>query len=1747
MKHAFLLVLTIVALTLGAGAQPVQMQVIIRSPAPGALPVWASDPSIVQIILQNPTATHYDGAIISFEIRRLPGAQIVVRSKDFHPLQPRLSIPPNGSLVLSGPQIINEGALKFEDESLRQQAQATGQLPEGEYEFCARLLDATGRLIGTTGAYCPRTTVLLPDPPMLIHPRNDSTLSPGSLPLFIWAPVTGSLVPVTYSLYVVPLFPGQAPQDALRSNPPVLSLRGLLSPIYQYLPTDIPFSAFPQAVGYVWQVEALGPDGRPATRNNGRSEIFRFRFADTRSSLIPSDSGRSGTTPVRSDTTITTHGAQAGSADSTALISKIALPGGFSIVLRSTNACSTSSCTISGSGSLYIPLLDDSVEVMLSGITVSRPDGHGVARLVSGRFHVPVGAMKQFGLLSLHLRQLDVSPVTVILDGVWRTRWSDWDWSCRTSDSVEFQVPFETNGFTLPNLRLPVPWQCSGDGLLIGQCIGLRFDSLNTALSVDTSYKPPIVTAYLFGIGQVELPCLVAGGQPVRGTIRIRLDRGKHDLLAFLTNSLRNVRVLGSGALTFDADTVVLDFSSQVNDSSFPPREVCSNPAWSDPQWRGVFVPSMHMNVVIGDDTLRMMTRAIFDQGSGRKHALTFVAQSFSNMTVEVGGFRIRLDSATVRVCQGILQHVSARGMLIMPTSLQRPSNWTALDSIRVRLIGFDDGTRWLWNATLDISSGLRLRFGSLAELVLRNGTIEIVDPPQGNRRGYVEFSHLQLSAPSHHPTGTADFYGLRIWNTGEVELESADGWMDLSRWAGLSVANLTIQAQEIGLGYSHRAGSGSHWWIGFSGGFELGAETALPTGENGIRVRRLRIWDDEFVTSEGAFVNARIAGAFRLAGNLQWGDTLLGGVPIRGLLGQLTGQFDCIGGMQAQVDFALGSTTGPSPFRYWFIRGGAAVPGGVPVVPGAFHLVGGLFGAGWHVRLDGYRGTLFSDVGGLASHPTLTPDNSRDLLLQGGFIFADPALQLYRLSATTSLAFGSSTQVALDGSIAVLPQIHLAAGTFWAQYLHSSRNRTVSLGGNVSVNFLNTEVFSSSVSASFGSGGSSCLTLGPYSGEWIVADLDETVGSDIFGVNVSAKGFLTINRLYARLCPTQGELFGSLRGAGVVGMHLYVGPVQLPHHIGLSIGSEFCGRYLYKFWYDRNTNRFNLSTRSGGACTLSMNFDYSGYPYGHYTQAYDHVRGHSYSGGDFVRLDRHWNACNGSHCKQVGVDLRLQGLFQVDASIGTVPLRVGSTEVRLPLLSSTRASVDVGYYGWARYGTKVGAKRGGALGAQAETLTCTNLDSWGENAATSNRNQIPPPRLVLSSLPAHGESNVPITTCITIRTGARLWAYGGCDRSTRCWKCSTLRATLQQLDASGLPVRSVPLGQEPSSPPLEGSDTIRYCITPTPSYPWQTLLPATRYRIVLDGMLESTDGQSVPSLDTLEFSTAPRLDHLWLEARLSWTQTLPRILSTALDTLIIAYPLSPRALLAPLQFGRDLWLEIEAGQQRWLWSGNPNALIRSSEDLVVLGNYLGSSFHLDTSLLQPQVIGTRPFPFPITIRVVNALVEGSSQARPTEADVFLRALPRIVAEFHTEYAPTGTTQLSTALRWIAPSLPANAGIAGETTSGSSPIALQLSLQNHGSTGIFSGTPFELSVGAYIELPDRSRQYIVERHQYHLRSFVAPGEEERIEHTLFFPTGTRVLGIRAHVLPLPPFFEQDGTTNNSISQGELPPLGELER
>ncbi|MCX8051213.1 MAG: hypothetical protein N3B17_04885 [Chlorobi bacterium] len=774
MKKAIAVLL--VALGVLAHAQPVQVTVTLRTPAPGALPVWASDPSIVQVVLRNTTPTLYDGAIVSFVIRRQPSGTIVAHSKDFHPLQPRFTIPPNGTLVLTGPQIIHESAVAFDDETVRQQAQASGQLPEGEYEFCARVLDAQGNQIGSTGAICPRTVVMLPDPPMLIHPRNDSTLAAGTMPMFIWAPVMGSAVPVTYTLRVVPQFPGQAPQDALNVNAAVLNVSGLVAPLYQYVPTDVPFTAFPQAIGFIWQVSALDAAGRPATRNNGKSEIFRFRFAPA---AIGGETATSDTTTASGSTDTKTLGEApslpSGGEGST--IRRIELPHGFSIVLGREIACTSASCTISGSGALYVPLLGDSVRVTFDGITVRRPNSNGTAVLQSGTIAVPVGANVPMGLLTLAVRRLTATPTSVTLDGAWVAQWSQWDWSCRILDSVPIvRAPFYAWGMPRQTLPLPMPWMCSGEGLLVGPCIELRFDTLDVRVDVDTANRPPTIAPQLLAIGEATLPCIVAGGAPVRAGVRLRLDRGRADLVAILSVRVRDARLQGMPHLRLDADTLVVDLSSQANPRRFPPESLCANPAWSDPRWRGIYAPSLQARLFVGSDTVAVTGAAIFDQGVGNRLDVSIAAGSTTPDTLTVGGFGVRADSITVRLCRSTIQSISARGVVLMPPALQRAGSWGALDSIGAQLAAYDDGTRWRWNSTLTVPArGVEINAGQFVALALENPTIETIEPPSGQRRGYIEFGSVAIHIPASNSHGVANVSGLRIWNTGEIELSEVE------------------------------------------------------------------------------------------------------------------------------------------------------------------------------------------------------------------------------------------------------------------------------------------------------------------------------------------------------------------------------------------------------------------------------------------------------------------------------------------------------------------------------------------------------------------------------------------------------------------------------------------------------------------------------------------------------------------------------------------------------------------------------------------------------------------------------------------------------------------------------------------------------------------------------------------------------------------------------------------------------------
>ncbi|MDW8075111.1 MAG: hypothetical protein RMK00_05000 [Bacteroidota bacterium] len=796
-KRQIALLLELILVGATALAQPVQMQVFLRSPAPGSLPLWASDPSIVQIILRNTTQTAYDGAIISFAIRRLPGGNVVVRSKDFHPLQPRLTVPASGTLVLTGPQIVHESAIKYEDESLRQQAQATGQLPEGEYEFCARLLDGQGREIGSTGALCPRTLVMLPDPPMLIHPRNDSMLAVGTMPMFMWAPVTGSAVPVTYTLRVVPLFPGQAPQDALNVNAPVLNLRGLVAPLYQYVPTDLPFTAFPQAIGFVWQVAAVDANGLPAARNNGKSEIFRFRFAPSEGRSSAQDTLRTQSTPGESAAAAQSSSSPPSRGE---VIRRILLPDGFVVRVKQPQRCEDARCPLRGSGMLYVPLLADSLELSLEGITVSRPDGNGDATLIEGELWAPLRWSRSFGLLTLTLSQLTATPVHVSVDGTWTVQWSQWGWSCGIIDSVVFhRQRLYPAGIEKQSLRLAVPWRCSGEQLLVGDCIEeLRLETLETKVEVDTlSQEAPTVSAHLIASGSITMPCITTNGLPARGTVQLHLDQGREGLFASGRVPLREALVQGMSHIRLTADSLVLDLSDRANLPGFPPVQLCGHRAWTAPQWRGIVIPSAQVGVVVDNHpySLQGVLPVVIEQGQPHQFKLSIAGNFQNGAPIQVGGFSVVTDSAEIAVCQGVLQRLSAKGVLRVPGGLAQQPSFRALDSIPVRLTGYDDGNRWRWNATVNLPSEEISLGGTVFYAVVADAPrIETVDPPVGQRQGYIEFERVIVHVPASPPHQDALFEGLRLWNTGEIELSPR--------------AQVSTGADRISIGSAEREGT---------------------------------------------------------------------------------------------------------------------------------------------------------------------------------------------------------------------------------------------------------------------------------------------------------------------------------------------------------------------------------------------------------------------------------------------------------------------------------------------------------------------------------------------------------------------------------------------------------------------------------------------------------------------------------------------------------------------------------------------------------------------------------------------------------------------------------------------------------------------------------------------------------------------------------------------------------------------------
>ena len=256
-------------------AAQVSVTLIVRNPMPAQLSVWEHDPTVIQLIIIDPAGRLYQNIRASFVVEDLNKNSVeVLKSKDSDPSMPRFDIGPSVTTTRFTPDIININAISY-NTSYQSLAQSTNSIPEGNYQICVTLIDQNNNPIGTTARVCMPFNVIVPDPPVLTHPVNEAVISALAPTSFNWTPVMLGATHVDYQMTIAPIFQNQTPHDAIQSNTPLFQKRISLNS-YIYTQADPPFSFYPSANAFAWQVQALDQQNLPAAKGEGKSEIFTF-------------------------------------------------------------------------------------------------------------------------------------------------------------------------------------------------------------------------------------------------------------------------------------------------------------------------------------------------------------------------------------------------------------------------------------------------------------------------------------------------------------------------------------------------------------------------------------------------------------------------------------------------------------------------------------------------------------------------------------------------------------------------------------------------------------------------------------------------------------------------------------------------------------------------------------------------------------------------------------------------------------------------------------------------------------------------------------------------------------------------------------------------------------------------------------------------------------------------------------------------------------------------------------------------------------------------------------------------------------------------------------------------------------------------------------------------------------------------------------------------------------------------------
>ncbi|MCX7984808.1 MAG: hypothetical protein N3A63_07900 [Bacteroidetes bacterium] len=263
----------------------VNLQVLLKMPLPYELSAWIADPNVLQLVITNATANNYPSATVRIIVMDDNG-KVLLRTKENSAYIPRVYIPAAGAIpsqiVLTGSQIINVNALEY-DRDVERTLITSGSIPEGTYQLCISVYDQFGVNITLGDEYCTTIQTLVPEPPQIVSPTEDEVLQT-PFPIFRWVPVTSynfTRSTVNYKIKICPVWEGQSPRDALERNPVLFEKSGIQTSFLQPLPGELHFDYYQNVNRFVWIVQAFDATGKPATKNQGKSELATFRLRET--------------------------------------------------------------------------------------------------------------------------------------------------------------------------------------------------------------------------------------------------------------------------------------------------------------------------------------------------------------------------------------------------------------------------------------------------------------------------------------------------------------------------------------------------------------------------------------------------------------------------------------------------------------------------------------------------------------------------------------------------------------------------------------------------------------------------------------------------------------------------------------------------------------------------------------------------------------------------------------------------------------------------------------------------------------------------------------------------------------------------------------------------------------------------------------------------------------------------------------------------------------------------------------------------------------------------------------------------------------------------------------------------------------------------------------------------------------------------------------------------------------------------